>query len=229
MTDPYSVLGVDRNASDEEIKKAYRRLSRKYHPDANINNPRKEEAEAKFKEVQQAYQQIMNERERGYSAGGYAQGGFGGGPFENFDSYGQGRQQNSSQSEEEIHLRAAANYIRSGHYREALNVLDGIKDRNALWYFYSASANSGLGNNITAFEQAKEAVRLEPDNIQYQMLFQRLQNGEAWYQQRQSSYGYPGTFDTSCCAKLCIANLLCNLCCGGSGLCCGGYGGGYYV
>ena len=49
--------------------------------------------------------------------------------------------QNSSQSEEDIHLRAAANYIRSGHYREALNVLGGIKDRGALWYFYSASAN----------------------------------------------------------------------------------------
>ena len=57
MSDPYSILGVDRNASDEEIKKAYRRLSRKYHPDANINNPHKDEAEAKFKEVQQAYQQ----------------------------------------------------------------------------------------------------------------------------------------------------------------------------
>ena len=70
MTDPYSVLGVNRNAPDDEIKKAYRSLSRKYHPDANINNPHKDEAEAKFKEVQQAYQQIMDERERGYTAGG---------------------------------------------------------------------------------------------------------------------------------------------------------------
>ena len=60
MTDPYSVLGVDRNATEDEIKKAYRRLSRKYHPDANINNPHKDEAEAKFKEVQQAYKQIMD-------------------------------------------------------------------------------------------------------------------------------------------------------------------------
>ena len=102
---------------------------------------------------------------------------------------------------EEIHLRAAANYIRSGHYREALNVLDGIKDRSALWYFYSASANSGLGNNVTALEQAKEAVRLEPDNTQYQMLLQRLQNGESWYEQRQSTYGYPGSFDTSSLRK----------------------------
>ena len=60
MTDPYSVLGVDRNATEDEIKKAYRRLSRKYHPDANINNPHKDEAEAKFKEVQQANQQILD-------------------------------------------------------------------------------------------------------------------------------------------------------------------------
>ena len=74
MTDPYSILGIDRDATEEEIKKAYRRLSRKYHPDANINNPHKDEAEAKFKEVQQAYKQIMDERERGYSSGGSADG-----------------------------------------------------------------------------------------------------------------------------------------------------------
>ena len=55
MLDPYSVLGVSRNATDEEIKKAYRKLSRKYHPDANINNPNKDQAEEKFKELQQAY------------------------------------------------------------------------------------------------------------------------------------------------------------------------------
>ena len=69
MLDPYSVLGVSRNATDEEIKKAYRKLSRKYHPDANINNPNKDQAEEKFKEVQQAYEQIMREREYGSSGG----------------------------------------------------------------------------------------------------------------------------------------------------------------
>ena len=63
MFDPYSVLGISRDASDEEIKKAYRKLSRKYHPDANINNPNKAQAEEKFKEVQQAYEQIMKEKE----------------------------------------------------------------------------------------------------------------------------------------------------------------------
>ena len=82
MLDPYSVLGVSRSATDEEIKKAYRKLSRKYHPDANINNPNKEQAEEKFKEVQRAYEQIMKEREYGSaggSSGGYGNyGGFGG-------------------------------------------------------------------------------------------------------------------------------------------------------
>ena len=68
--DPYSVLGVSRDASEEEIKKAYKALSRKYHPDANINNPNKDQAEEKFKEIQAAYQQIMKERTEGYSYGG---------------------------------------------------------------------------------------------------------------------------------------------------------------
>ena len=85
MLDPYSILGVSQSASDDDIKKAYRSLSRKYHPDANINNPNKDQAEAKFKEVQQAYQQIMKEREYGTSnasgnhgsSGGY--GNYGGG------------------------------------------------------------------------------------------------------------------------------------------------------
>ena len=59
MIDPYSILGISRDASDEEVKKAYRKLSRKYHPDANIDNPNKEQAEEKFKQVQQAYEKIM--------------------------------------------------------------------------------------------------------------------------------------------------------------------------
>ena len=95
MIDPYSILGVDRNASDDEIKKAYRKLSRKYHPDANINNPNKEQAEEKFKQVQQAYEQIMREKEQGSGYGSYG-GGFGG--FSGFS----GQTENSYQDEEAI-------------------------------------------------------------------------------------------------------------------------------
>ena len=235
MTDPYSVLGVSRNASDEEIKKAYRSLSRKYHPDANINNPNKDQAEARFKEVQQAYQQIMHEREYGSSSqsgGDYDFGGFGDfGSFRGFS--GQYRQAGSSsaQTEDELHMQAAANFINSRPYQEALNLLNGMKTRNAQWYFYSAAANSGVGNNVIALEHAKEALRQDPGNLQYQMLVRQLESGGMWYEQRQGPYQTTFSGGSSWCMKLCLANLVCNLCCGGSGLCCGSgpYSGGRYI
>ena len=62
---PYDVLGVSPNASDDEIKRVYRDLTRKYHPDANVNNPLADLAEEKFKEVQEAYDIIMRERANG--------------------------------------------------------------------------------------------------------------------------------------------------------------------
>ena len=209
MSDPYSVLGIPRNASDEEIKKAYRSLSRKYHPDANINNPRKDQAEARFKEVQQAYQQIMQEREYQNSGSYDDYGGFG-----NFRGFNAQYQQ--------------AGYDSSGHYREALNLLNGIRQHNARWYYYSALANSGLGNNVIALQHAQEALRLEPGNLQYQLLVRRFESGGNWYRQQQGPYQTVFYGGGDWCAKLCIANIVCNMCCG-SGLCCGGGGvpGGY--
>lgn len=232
MTDPYSVLGISRNASDDEIKKAYRSLSRKYHPDANINNPYKDQAETKFKEVQQAYNQIMQEREYGFS-GSYSADGhepFGGfGPFGGFHAeYRQADSGSSDGSEDDLHLRAAANYINSGYYREALNLLNTITSRNAKWYYYSALANSGVGNIAIALDHAREAVRREPDNFQYQILVNRLEGGSAWYKQQQGPYQTTFSTRNNWCLKLCIANLLCNLCC--NGMCCSGgdgMSGGY--
>ena len=83
MLNPYEVLGVSPGASDEEIKKAYRSLSRRYHPDANVNNPNKAQAEERFKQVQQAYDQIMKEKQQGYSYGGrgYGYGNAGSGTY----------------------------------------------------------------------------------------------------------------------------------------------------
>ena len=202
--DPYSVLGVSRDASEEEIKKAYKALSRKYHPDANINNPNKEQAEEKFKEIQAAYGQ-----------------GFG-------DFWQQaGWQQQTSGYEEEPRLRAAGNYLRNGYYREARNTLDGMgeHEKTARWYYYSAMAHMGLGNNVAALEHANKAVALDPQNMEYQMLLQRLQSGGQWYESRQAAYGYPHVGGNDLCLKICLANLFCNLCCGGGGLCFGGYGG----
>lgn len=206
MINPYSILGVSRDASDEEIKKAYRKLSRKYHPDANINNPNKAEAEEKFKEVQQAYEQIMKEREMG--AGYESYGGFG------------GQRQSGYQDEEAIRRQAAANYVQSGHYREAMNVLSSLSQHNAQWYYLSAMANMGLGNNMNALNDIREAVRLEPDNVQYRMMLQRMEGGGSWYQERQRPFGGSSMAGGDLCTNLCIANLICNLCCPGGGMVC---------
>ncbi|WP_286081071.1 DnaJ domain-containing protein [Parablautia intestinalis] len=232
MRDPYEVLGISRNATEEEIKKAYKALSRKYHPDANINNPHREDAEEKFKEIQQAYQQIMKERTQGYSyqqgssggsygnAGGY--GGFGG--FGDFGGFGGTYGGMGTGYEEDGHLRAAGNYVRNGYYKEARNVLDGMDEsaRGARWYYYSALAHAGLGNQVSALEHARRAQALEPGNRDYSALVYQFENGGTWYRQRQYTYGQPYMGGNGLCLKLCIANLLCNLCCGGGGLCCGG-------
>lgn len=236
MRDPYEVLGISRSATEEEIKKAYKALSRKYHPDANINNPHREEAEEQFKEIQQAYQQIMKERTEGYSyqsggsTGGYGGtyrdfGGFGGfGDFGSFGGFGNGYGNTGTGYEEDGHLRAAGNYVRNGYYKEARNVLDGMNEsaRGARWYYYSALAHAGLGNQVAALEHARRAQALEPSNRDYSNLVYQFENGGTWYRQRQYTYGQPYTGGSSFCLKLCIANLLCNLCCGGGGLCCGG-------
>ena len=121
MQDPYEVLGVSRDASTEEIKKAYRRLSRKYHPDANINNPNKEQAEEKFKQVQQAYKQIMDEKENGGASssgnGGYGYGGYGTGGF-----YGGSRAYTNDPK-----MQAAASYINNQRFAEAMNILNEMQ------------------------------------------------------------------------------------------------------
>lgn len=262
---PYEVLGVDPGASDDEIKKAYRKLSRQYHPDANINNPNKEQAEEKFKQVQTAYQQVMKMREQGTSGYGYGGTGYGGaygnnggyysggsgGYYSNGDGgnaydgdrqgsgdpyeelfkafFGGAFQQGYSQqgyyggqqgaaTEEDMHMQAAANYLRNGRYNEALNVLEGIHTRNGRWYIYSAQANAGLGRNAAALEHARKAVELEPGNAQYRAVLNQLESGGNWYRQQSNQYGGMTLMGTDFCSRMCCTMMLCS-CCGGGMRC----------
>lgn len=257
MYDPYSVLGISRDASEEEIKKAYKALSRKYHPDANVNNPNKAQAEEKFKEIQAAYQQIMKERTSGYGGSyggsgyggnGYGRSGYGGsssgsqgyggqgdggfwgfgGPFGGFGFGGFGQGMDTGY-EENNYIRSAGNYIRNGYYKEARTALDGMseRDRSARWYYYSAIAHSGLGNNVAALEHAKRASAMEPDNMDYRSLVQQFESGGSWYEQRRAQYGYPTMSMGNLCARWACTFMMCNMCCFGGG-CCGGHGMYYY-
>ena len=110
-------------------------------------------------------------------------------------------------------MQAAANYIRNRCFKEALHVLDGISDRTARWYYYSAIANAGSGNNVTAKEHASQAVNMEPCNMEYRQLQQQLEFGGTWYQSRGGEYERPYSGSSGWCMSMLLLNLLCNCCC----------------
>ena len=179
-------------------------------------------AEEKFKEVQEAYDTIMHERSSGNS-GGYSYGNSsssgGSGSYSYGGSGGYGGYQNAQQ---DPRLQAAVNYINSRRYREALNTLDQIPERSALWYYLSGCANAGLGNNVLARDHAAQAVNMEPNNLQYRQLLNQLDFSSRRYQNSPYGNGYGMGGNSSCgtgnfCCDLWIADTCCE--CMGGDLC----------
>lgn len=207
IDNPYRVLGVSPEASDEEIKRAYRKLAKKYHPDLN---PGDAEAARKMQEVNAAYEQIKNPPKT--NPGGY--GSYGGyGNYDPFGGYGYGRQrQYEQESTADRYQQAAYQYIRFGRYQEALNALGNVSERNARWYYLSALANDGLGNQVTALEHIRRAVSMEPDNLEYLSLLQRFENGGNTY--RRQAGGYRGfNAGAGICHGLCLCYFAQLFCC----------------
>ena len=210
MNDPYRVLGVSPNASDEEVKAAYRKLAKKYHPDLNPGN---ETAAKRMNEINAAYDQIKNpqaQQQESYAGGAY--GGYGYG-----SAYG-GAYQTRAETERN-ELRAARNYIRSRHFREALTALAGVPvpERDGEWYYLCAIANYNSGNRVAALDAARRACGLSPGNMQYRMLLQQIEQGGQVYEQAGAGYGFQG-FDMgnfNSCGRFCFPSLLCFLCSGG--------------
>ena len=213
IDDPYKVLGVSRDASDDEIKRAYRRLAKKYHPDVN---PGDAEAARKMQEINAAYEQIKNP-EKAYQ-GGHSQSSYSGYGSYGYDPFG-GAWQHSRQQSGDSYQDSAYQYIRFRRYQEALNTLNNSTERNARWYYLSALANHGLGNRVTALEHIKKAVSMEPDNYEYLSFLEQMENGGAAYRRQAGSFHTWG-MGASPCASLCLFYFLQLFCCRGRFFCC---------
>jgi len=216
--DPYKVLGVSPSATDEEIKKAYRDLIKKYHPDLHPDDP---EAAKKTNEINAAYEQIKsgNTAQTQYAnSSGYGNP-YGGGysTYTSWDGWQRwsGWENASRQQTERSEYTAARNYIRNGMYKEALNALSGVSvtERDGRWYYLSAGANMYMGNKVAAMEHAKRACEIDPGNEEYRRLLEQLQSGGNFYDNYTTAY--TSTVDPSrICMSVCAANMCLSMFCG---------------
>ena len=172
MTDPYKVLGVSPSATDDEVKDAYRKLAKKYHPDQYADSPLKDLADEKMKEINEAYDQIQRQRKQqssragqGYSQGGYSQGGYSRG-YAGQRSYAGGGSQFA-----DIRQLLNANRV-----SDAEELLEGIPQsrRDAEWYFLRGRVFYVRGWLDQAYNYYVRANQMSPGNAEYQTALNQL-------------------------------------------------------
>lgn len=200
MNDPYKTLGVEPSASDEEVKRAYRDLARKYHPDRFSDDSAKELAEEKMKEINEAYDQIQKMRQSGASggysggSGGYG-GSYGGSGYSGGGVYGRIRQ-----------------YIQMGNLVQAEQMLNSVPDKNAEWYFLYGVLCQRKGWFDEAQRNFQTACNMDPSNMEYRQALTMMQNGGGMY--RGGNMGSGGLTGCGCCGDLLCADCCCE-CMGG--------------
>ena len=212
VNDPYKVLGVSPNASDEEIKRAYLELCRRYHPDSYQGNPLSDLAAEKFREVQESYEAINQMR---------AGGGYGGGYSGSYNDGGYSGGAGASQGEMEFYQKLSAlESLRQ--FDQALGMLNSVTQRTDVWFYHSAICNFGVGNNMLALDHARQAQAMNPGNPAYASLVNQISSAGAGYQTYR--YGNNNNSGDLCgggagdlCCKLWIADTCCE--CMGGDLC----------
>ena len=211
--DPYVVLWIERSATDEEVKKAYRTLARKYHPDKYTDSDLASLAEEKMKEVNAAYEQIRKEREaaaRGETPGGESGGtGAGGyGRYTGFEGFG-------AQAPDSEYAKVRV-LINDGRVEEADAILNAVpeRERSAEWFFLKGCILLRLGRGFDAQNCFDRACAMDPYNTEYQTARSRLRNRTAGF-----GTGYHTTRGEEPCSAcdMCGTLLCMNCCCN----CCG--------
>lgn len=200
MNDPYKILGVPEDASDEEIKKAYRELARKYHPDNYHDNPLEDLAQEKMKEINAAYEQITKERASGRRTGGaYGGGSYGYGGYQSYGGYG------SSQSSV---LQQARIAINTGNISRAEALLANYSDHNAEWNFLKGVVCYRRGWMDEALRYYRTAVQMDPGNAEYRQALDYMEGTD------DTAYRPGGSFGTLCsgnpCLSMCCLYTLCS-------------------
>ena len=204
MTDPYEVLNIPSTATDEEVKKAYRDLARKYHPDNYHDNPLADLAQEKMKEINAAYDAIQKERS-GRSAGGYAQ----------QQSYGgyQHQQQKTGTDPAFQRVRMAINRNDLGMAEQLLRQMD---DHNGEWNFLMGIICYRRGWVDEARRYYQTACQMEPGNPEFRQALNFVENNQAGYRPEGYEVFSSGCGGDNMCGRLACTYLLCNLCgCGG--------------
>ena len=201
MTDPYKILEISRNATDDEVKEAYRKMAKKYHPDNYAGSPLADLANEKMKEVNEAYDRIMNERKQAKNGG--AAGSAGG--------YGSGYSGYSTNTAGSS-FYDVRNLINSGRIADAEQILDGVpqEKRNAEWYFLKGTVLYRRGWVDEAYKHFSAAVQMEPNNMEFRAAFNQVNA------QRNGAFGgyNPGVQRTSGCSGCDVcSSLLCADCC----------------
>ncbi len=213
MSDPYQVLGVKPDVSDEELKRAYRELARKYHPDNYQNNPLSDLAEEKMKEINEAYDAITRMRSGG--GGGQSYGSSGSTAYRNTGYQNTGyRQAGYSQQTRDPVFAQVRTYINNGNLSQAEQLLRSTGNRTAEWYFLAGSIAYRRNYLDEAMQNYQMAVNMEPNNMEYRQAYARMQNGGNAY--RPSGYGQNNAANAmNCCSTLLCLNCLCGGCGGG--------------
>lgn len=205
MRDPYEVLGVTSSASDEEIKKAYRNLARKYHPDNYHDNPLADLAQERMKEINEAYEAVQNIR-KGKTAGSAY--GAGQNPYGNNAGYG-------GYSQTGTRFARVRQAINAGELNMAEELLNASSDRGAEWNYLKGVVCYRRGWMDEARQYYQIAIQLDPNNAEYRRAWQMINGGSTY---RPEGYGSVHTAGCdSNCSRFCIAWLCCSM-----------FGGGFY-